>query len=108
MTSDESRAHESADRLLAALCALKTPEEARAFLADLCTPREIADLAQRLEVAALLSKGTSYAKVSTLTGASSTTVSRVSKCLNGERGGYRTVLERLEEQGGERGEETGA
>lgn len=95
MTSDESRVAESTERLLAALCALRTPDEARAFLADLCTPREIADLAQRLDVAHLLSEGTSYARVSTLTGASSTTVSRVSKCLNGERGGYRTVLRRL-------------
>ena len=29
------------------------------------------------------------------TGASSTTVSRVSKCLNGAAGGYRVVLDRL-------------
>ena len=44
----------------------------------------------------MLGVGRSYVDVSKATGASSTTVSRVSKCLNGERGGYRTVLGRLD------------
>jgi len=43
----------------------------------------------------MLDEGSSYADVSRKTGASSTTVSRVSKCLNGQRGGYRLVLGRL-------------
>lgn len=90
---------EREDHLLEALCALGSVEEARSFLADLCTPREIADLAQRLEVAGLLAQGMSYVRVSQLTGASSTTVSRVSKCLNGPHGGYRLVLERLSGDG---------
>lgn len=85
-----------AQRLFAALRSLKTDEEAAAFLGDLCTPREIDDLSQRLAVAALLKDGRSYMDVSRATGASSTTVSRVSKCLNGERGGYRLVLGRLD------------
>lgn len=84
-----------AGRLYEALCSLRTQEEARALLADLCTPREVEDLSQRLEVARLLAAGTSYVDVSHATGASSTTVSRVSKCLNGAAGGYRMVLERL-------------
>ena len=83
-------------RLLDAICSLRTPEEARALLSDLCTPREVADLSQRLEVARMLSQGSSYVDVSRETGASSTTVSRVSKCLNGPAGGYRLVLSRLE------------
>lgn len=85
-----------AQRLFAALRSLKTDEEAAAFLSDLCTPREIDDLSQRLAVATLLKEGRSYMDVSRATGASSTTVSRVSKCLNGERGGYRLVLGRLD------------
>ena len=85
------------ERLCAALCVLSSPDEARALLADLCTKREIAELAQRLEVAVLLRAGKSYVEVSGATGASSTTVSRVSKCLNGEEGGYRLVLDRIEE-----------
>lgn len=88
------------ERLLAALCSLESVDEARALLGDLCTPREIEDLSQRLEVATMLASGASYVDVSRATGASSTTVSRVSKCLNGPTGGYRMVLERLD---GERG-----
>ncbi len=87
-----------AQRLYSALRSLETEEEARAFLGDLCTPREIADLSQRLEVAHMLQEGHSYVDVSRATGASSTTVSRVSKCLNGERGGYRLVLGRIGEE----------
>lgn len=83
-------------RLYAALRSLETDEEVAAFLGDLCTPREVDDLSQRLEVAALLKEGHSYLDVSRATGASSTTVSRVSKCLNGERGGYRMVLARID------------
>lgn len=85
-------------RLGEALCALTTPEEAQAFLTDICSPKELADLAQRLEVARLLSKGASYLDVSHATGASSTTVSRVSKCLNGKAGGYRIALGRLDKE----------
>ena len=83
-------------RLLDAICSLQTSEEVRALLSDLCTPREMADLSQRLEVARMLSQGSSYVDVSRVTGASSTTVSRVSKCLNGPAGGYRLVLSRLD------------
>lgn len=91
-TSDAARA-----RLCEALCALSTPAEASRLLRDLCTTREISELAQRLEVAALLDAGSSYLEVSAATGASSTTVSRVSKCLKSPTGGYRLVLDRLAE-----------
>ena len=83
-------------RLLEALCSLGSAEEAEALLSDLCTPREIEDLSQRLEVATMLAAGASYVDVSRATGASSTTVSRVSKCLNGPTGGYRLVLGSLD------------
>ena len=84
------------ERLLEALCLLASVDEARAFLSDLCTPREIEDLSQRLEVATMLAAGSSYLEVSRAMGASSTTVSRVSKCLNKGTGGYRMVLSRLD------------
>ena len=86
------------DRLYAALCSLESPDEAAALLSDLCTPREVEELARRLEVAALLREGRSYLAVSHETGASSTTVSRVSKCLNGPVGGYCLVLDRLDQR----------
>lgn len=99
MEVKELVADDSAASLLHAISSLETPEEAAALLLDLCTPREIEDLSQRLEVAIMLAQGHSYADVSHATGASSTTVSRVSKCLNGPVGGYRRALERLGVEG---------
>ena len=96
MTQASDIGGDGTGRLLEALCSLGSADEARAFLSDLCTPREIEDLSQRLEVATMLAAGASYLDVSHATGATSTTVSRVSKCLNGAAGGYRMVLERLD------------
>ena len=84
------------EQLVEAFCCLETADDVRAFLTDLCTPREICDFAQRLQVARYLDEGEPYVEVQARTGASSTTVSRVSKALNGEWGGYRNVLIKLE------------
>ena len=95
MGASERMADQTSDLLARAIAAATTPDDARALLADLCTPRELEDLSQRLDVALMLSQGASYMDVIHATGASSTTVSRVSKSLNGPAGGYRTVLGRL-------------
>ena len=84
-------------QLVHAFSLLEGAHDIEAFLADLCTPREICDLAQRLQVARLLDEGEPYVEVQALTGASSTTVSRVSKALNGAHGGYRDMLIKLED-----------
>ena len=51
---------EAADRLFAAILRLQTKEECYALFEDLCTIREIRDLSQRYEVAAMLGEGKSY------------------------------------------------
>jgi TrpR-related protein YerC/YecD len=51
-------------------------------------------MAQRLTVAALLDTGESYTVIEGKTGASATTIARVSKCLNYGTGGYRAVMDR--------------
>ena len=56
-------------------------------------------LSQRLEVAVRLHRGENYAKIVNDTGASSTTVSRVNRCLNYGAGGYRKVIPMLLEEG---------
>ena len=89
---------QSMNLLLDALCSLNTRDEMRLLLCDLLTTREAQDLAQRLAVAKLLDEGLSYIEVSRQTGASSTTVSRVSKCLNGDEGGYRLAFDRLRDK----------
>lgn len=81
--------------LLAALVSLRDQAEASALLADLLTPREAEDFAQRLEVARMLDAGVSYVRIQAATGASATTVARVARCLKYGSGGYRVVLDRL-------------
>jgi TrpR-related protein YerC/YecD len=94
MSADRLRTPE-VDDLLAALAALETPEEAYALLLDLCTVREIQEMAQRLQVARMLIDGDHYAHIQQVTGASATTISRVSKCVNYGADGYRKIIERL-------------
>ena len=78
-----------------AVLALQSEEECAAFFDDICTYQELEALAQRLEVAILLSEGNSYINVNKLTGASTATICRVSKALNYGDGGYNTVIERM-------------
>ena len=85
------------DRLVLAFASLGDPEEVYSFLQDVCTVREIQEMAQRLEVARMLSAGEHYDRIREATGASSTTISRVSRSLNYGADGYRTVLDHLRE-----------
>ena len=80
------------DNLLSVLATMDSEDEVYAFLQDLCTVREISEMSQRLEVARMLSNKASYVSVQERTGASATTISRVSKCLNYGTGGYRDAL----------------
>ena len=85
------------DRLAVAFASLRDPDEVYAFLQDVCTVREIQEMAQRLEVARMLSAGEHYDRIREVTGASSTTISRVSRCLNYGADGYKRVLDHLRE-----------
>lgn len=100
MSADRLRTPD-VESLLEAILALRDPDEVFAFLQDVCTVREIHDLAQRLAVARMLAAGRHYSDIETATGASSTTISRVSRSLNYGADGYRTVLERVGEGSGE-------
>jgi len=88
---------DSIEALYESLLSLKTPEECEAFLEDLCTVAELKALAQRFEVARLLNDGFTYAEVAEKTGASSTTVSTVNRCIENGAGGYTLALERYKE-----------
>jgi len=83
------------EELLRAFSSLGSAEEAYAFLQDVCTIKEIRDMAQRLHVARLLAHGEHYTEIRAATGASATTISRVSKSLNYGADGYRAMVERL-------------
>ena len=93
----ELRTREVED-LLSVLAGLTDLDDVFALLEDLFTIREIKDTSQRLEVARLLRLGESYASIEKTTGASATTIARVSKALNYGTGGYQLALELLEEE----------
>lgn len=96
-TGTRTTKNQSAEKdLFTAIMTLKDPEECRRFLYDLCTPKEISDMAERWWVARLLSEGKmSYRDIHQATGVSVTTVGRVARFLEHENyKGYRLVLER--------------
>ena len=86
--------------LFRALLSLENEEECRLFLEDVCTVKEITDMAQRLKVARMLRAKTSYACINRETGVSTATISRVSRCLDYGPGGYELVLGRLDGEAG--------
>lgn len=90
---------EALDILVRALIHIDSSEEAYAFLDDLCTVKELHDLSQRLETAILLSEGKNYQQIAEKAGTSTATISRVSRCLQYGDGGYRTVIEKLKNEG---------
>ncbi len=90
--------NESVDRLFSAMLQLRDQEECAAFFEDLCTITEIRDMAQRLDAAILLREGMNYQAISKKLGISTTTISRVSRCINYGSGGYATVLDRMKEE----------
>ena len=87
------------DELFEAILALKTREECYLFFEDVCTIKELRDISQRLKTAKMLADGANYAEIGKVTGMSTATISRVSKCLEYGGGGYQTIIDRLKEQG---------
>jgi hypothetical protein len=87
----------SEQALAEAFLHLRTADEVRRFLRDVCTPQEIADLADRWWVAQLLDEGKlSYRAIHDLTGVSVTTIGRVARFLQQENfEGYRLIIDRM-------------
>ena len=96
--SYESRLkNQDIDELFEAILTLRDQEDCYRFFEDICTINEIHAIAQRLQVAKLLSERRTYAEIEALTKASTATISRINKCLVYGADGYRRVLERLKE-----------
>lgn len=84
--------HSDFTKLYDAVLALKTAEDCRMFFEDICTIKELETMSQRLEVAKMLMSGSTFNEIVAATGASTTTISRVNRCLNYGDGGYRLVI----------------
>ena len=82
--------------LYEAIAAIKTPEEARQFIEDLCTPTEIQAMADRWNVVPYLKKGMSYREIHEKTKVSITTSGRVARFIALGSDGYNIIYERVE------------
>ncbi len=82
--------------LYAALAALRSAQECRAFLRDLCTPAELQAMADRWAVVEYLQRGLPYREIHRQTGVSVTTIGRVARFLANGNGGYVLAAERLD------------
>ena len=91
--------NDSIKRLAKALILLETEEECESLLDDLCTIKELQNMAQRLDTAIMISRGVSYLEISRKTGASTTTISRVSRCYNYGDEGYKNIIRKMKEAG---------
>ena len=85
------------NELVRAIISIKDKEECYSFLEDLCTISEIKSMAQRLEVAKMLEQKMVYSEIAQKTGSSTATISRVKRALDYGTGGYKTILQHLEE-----------
>ena len=84
--------------LLNVLVGIDDADTAFLFFEDVMTIREIREISQRLQVARMLDAGKPYTAIEKQTGASATTIARVSKALNYGSGGYRAALDILSQE----------
>mgnify|MGYP003404286548 CR=1 FL=1 len=68
------------------LASINDPKDIEMLFEDLCTNKEIEQMAQRIMAAKLLIEGNTYSKVIEKTDISSATLSRVSRCVQYGRG----------------------
>ncbi len=83
--------------LFQAILKLENIDECYKFFEDLCTVQELKALAQRLQVAKMLSENKVYSDIVSETGASTATISRVNRSLHYGCDGYSVVFDRLKQ-----------
>lgn len=83
------------EALIEAVLSLKNSAEAKCFLRDLLTENELMEFGNRWQAAQMLDAKVTYEQIEKETGLSARTVARISKWLQGGKGGYRLVLDRL-------------
>ena len=98
MAEKNPRRNETIDALFDAILSLETREECYDFFEDLCTVKEISDMAQRLEAAKLLLDGSTYEQIVKTEEISTATISRINRCIQYGTGGYRQTIEKVREK----------
>ena len=92
---DRKITNEIIDEMYELIVSLKTVEDCRDLFGDMCTNKEIEQMAQRIKAARLLMSGKTYNQVIEETDISSATLSRVSRCVQ-YGNGYSKLLKQSE------------
>ena len=95
MAEKNTRRDKDMDVLFKAILSLETLDECYDFFEDLCTVKEISDMAQRLEAAKLLLDGSTYEQIVKTVEISTATISRINRCIQYGSGGYRETIEKV-------------
>lgn len=74
------------DELYKLLVSINSVEDCKNLLDDLCTNKEVEQMAERIRAAKLLMQGKTYQEVIAQTDISSATLSRVSRCVQYGKG----------------------
>jgi TrpR-related protein YerC/YecD len=82
------------DELTDAVLTLRSRDELKRFLRDLCTLGELEALAHRWQIVRLLDEGLPYLEIADRVHTSTATVTRVAQWLRHGAGGYALALER--------------
>ena len=91
-------ANQDIDDLFEMMLKLETIEECYRFFEDLCTIKEVFDMAQRLKVAKMLEEKHSYQDIVKETKASTATISRVAKSLTYGAEGYHALFKKTKKK----------
>lgn len=91
MSDNKSLKTQMISELYDLILSLKTKEDCAILFEDLCTYKEVEQMAQRLRAAKLLISGCTYNKIIEETDISSATLSRVSRCVQ-YGNGYKSFI----------------
>ena len=90
---DHTAKQERIQALYQLIADIHTPEDCKALFDDLCTIKEIENMAERCFAAKLLMEGMTYNQVMAQADISSATLSRVSRCVQ-YGSGYSRLLKK--------------
>ncbi len=93
--SDKETTEKMINELYGLIASLKSADDCRDLFQDMCTNKEIEQMAQRIKAARLLLDGKTYNQVIEETEISSATLSRVSRCVQ-YGNGYSKLLKQSE------------
>ncbi|MEG0768359.1 MAG: YerC/YecD family TrpR-related protein [Ruthenibacterium sp.] len=94
MAENSTYKNPETDLLFQAILSLETLDECYDFFEDLCTMKELADMAQRIQAAHMLLAGKTYEQIVKNVEISTATISRINRCIQYGSGGYGKILKR--------------